>query len=178
MLAIPGILAGYEYSDQAFTGVTVTDGRGAPRSGDYADLSDEELWHVRLEEQRHAAVIGHYHAQFQLNYSSAQVKSPQREAVIADLMIIIQACQPQIIYTHNLADKHDTHVAVGLSVIEALTPDGRRCSGDHTVWQRTLARPRLAAGCSESRPGRLQPPQIAISLTSGFHLPNRRRQTL
>ncbi|QRN84337.1 PIG-L family deacetylase [Chloroflexota bacterium] len=129
MLAIPGILAGYEHSDQAFTGVTVTDGRGAPRSGDYADLSDEEMWHVRLEEQRHAANIGHYHAQFQLNYSSAQVKSPQREAVITDLMTIIQACQPQIIYTHNLADKHDTHVAVGLSVIEALRRMGEGSQG-------------------------------------------------
>lgn len=120
MLAIPGILAGYERSDQAFTGVTVTDGRGAPRSGDYADLSDEEMWQVRLDEQRHAADIGHYLAQFQLNYGSAQVKSTQREEIIADLMGIIQACQPEVIYTHNLADKHDTHVAVGLSVIEAL----------------------------------------------------------
>ncbi|MBG0788337.1 MAG: PIG-L family deacetylase [Anaerolineaceae bacterium] len=129
MLAIPGILAGYEHSDQAFTGVTVTDGRGAPRSGDYADLSDEEMWQVRLSEQRHAADIGRYLAQFQLNYGSAQVKSPQREEVITDLMSIIQACQPKIIYTHNLADKHDTHVAVSLSVIEALRRMGEDAQG-------------------------------------------------
>ncbi len=44
-------------------------------------------------------------------------------------MTIIQACQPQIIYTHNLADKHDTHVAVGLSVIEALRRMGEGARG-------------------------------------------------
>ena len=129
MLAIHGILAGYEHHNQSFTGVTVTDGRGSPRTGDYADLSDEEMWQVRLDEQRHAADIGHYIAQFQLNYTSAQVKYPRRENVIADLMTIIQTCQPEIIYTHNLADKHDTHVAVALSVIEALRRMGEKAQG-------------------------------------------------
>lgn len=129
MLAIHGILAGYEHLDQTFTGVTVTDGRGAPRSGDYADLSDEEMWQVRLGEQRNAADIGRYNAQFQLNYTSAQVKFPHREDVISDLKAIIQACRPGFIYTHNLADKHDTHVAVALSVIEALRQMGTKAQG-------------------------------------------------
>ena len=133
ILAIPGILAGYEQEDQSFTGVTVTDGRGAPRSGDYADLTDDEMWQVRLGEQRQAADIGHYLAQFQLNYTSAQAKSPQREDIITDLMTIIRACQPDIIYTHNLADKHDTHVAVALSVIEALRRLGQDAM-DITVY--------------------------------------------
>ena len=120
IFAIHGILAGYADENAFFTGVTVTDGRGAPRSGDYADLTDDELWLIRTAEQKQAADIGHYNAQFLLNYSSAAVKSPHREEVIADLIAIIEACQPDIIYTHNLADKHDTHVAVALSVIEAL----------------------------------------------------------
>lgn len=120
MLAIEGILAGFERDDKAFTGVTVTDGRGAPRSGEYADLSDDELWLIRIAEQKQAADTGRYNAQFLLNYSSKDVKSANREAVIEDLIAIIRACQPEVIYTHNLADKHDTHVAVALSVIEAL----------------------------------------------------------
>jgi hypothetical protein len=34
-----------------------------------------------------------------------------------------------VIYTHNLADKHDTHVAVALSVIEALRRMGSAAEG-------------------------------------------------
>ena len=126
MFAIHGILAGYDNESPSFTGVTVTNGRGAPRSGDYAKLTDDELWPIRTAEQKKAAEIGKYKAQFLLNYSSAAVKSPDRDEVIGDLITIIEACQPEIIYTHNLADKHDTHVAVALSVIEALRRMGQQ----------------------------------------------------
>jgi LmbE family N-acetylglucosaminyl deacetylase len=129
IFAIQGILAGYDNADKAFTGVTVTDGRGAPRSGDYAELSDDELWLIRKAEQKEAADIGKYNAQFLLNHSSSNVKSGNREAVIEDLITIITACQPEVIYTHNLADKHDTHVAVALSVIAALRQMGPAAGG-------------------------------------------------
>ncbi len=129
IFAIHGILAEYDNENQSFTGVTVTDGRGAPRSGDYAKLTDDELWVIRTAEQKKAAEIGKYKAQFLLNHSSAAVKSPDREEVIGDLITIIEACRPEIIYTHNLADKHDTHVAVALSVIEALRRMGQQAKG-------------------------------------------------
>ena len=129
MLAIAGILTGCNVPDKAFTGVTVTDGRGAPRSGDYARLSDDDLWLIRIAEQKKAADIGKYNAQFLLNHSSGNVKSGNREAIIEDLIAIITACQPEVIYTHNLADKHDTHVAVALSVIEALRRIGPAAEG-------------------------------------------------
>jgi hypothetical protein len=48
--------------------------------------------------------------------------------VVEDLKRILAACKPQVIYTHNLADKHDTHVATALRVIRALRElprDGR-----------------------------------------------------
>ena len=32
----------------------------------------------------------------------------------------MQAAQPELVYTHNLADKHDTHVGVTLRLIEAI----------------------------------------------------------
>jgi LmbE family N-acetylglucosaminyl deacetylase len=37
-----------------------------------------------------------------------------------DILSILRSTKPQIVYTHNLADKHDTHVATALRVIEAL----------------------------------------------------------
>lgn len=62
IIAIQGILDAYQDPDHHFTGVTVTDGRGAPRSGPYADMNDDELWGVRVKEQKIAADIGGYHA--------------------------------------------------------------------------------------------------------------------
>lgn len=139
MLAIHGILTAYDDPDTSFTGVTVTDGRGAPRSGDYADMSDDELWEIRREEQNEAARIGQYLAQISLNHPSQSVKSTDRQQVVDDLKSILQATQPQIIYTHNLADKHDTHVAVALAVIQACReaaycpPDFKLCGCE--VWR-------------------------------------------
>lgn len=120
IFAIHGILEAYEDPDKHFTGVTMTDGRGAPRSGPYAGISDEDLWEIRCKEQKKAASIGNYLAQILLNIASSRLKSPSHEGAVIDLRTILKATTPQVIYTHNLADKHDTHVAVALAVIEAL----------------------------------------------------------
>ncbi len=37
-----------------------------------------------------------------------------------DLQTIISLSKPRVVYTHNLADKHDTHVAVALRMVRAL----------------------------------------------------------
>jgi len=120
IFAIHGILEAFDDPDKHFTGVTVTDGRGAPRSGPYAGMSDDELWHIRMEEQKKAADIGKFNAQFLLNYPSKTVKSQVATDVIQDLKRILAVTSPTTIYTHNLADKHDTHVAVTLCLIQAL----------------------------------------------------------
>jgi len=39
---------------------------------------------------------------------------------VEDLTAVLKAAKPQIVYTHNLADKHDTHVGVGMKVIAAI----------------------------------------------------------
>jgi len=39
---------------------------------------------------------------------------------VQDLVQLLRATRPQVVYTHNLADKHDTHVATALRVIEAI----------------------------------------------------------
>lgn len=120
IFAIHGILEAYDDPEMNFTGVTVTDGRGAPRTGPFASMSDDELWQIRMEEQKKAAEIGKYNAQILLNYPSKSVKSRDASDVIEDLKRILAATSPTTIYTHNLADKHDTHVAVAICLIQAL----------------------------------------------------------
>ena len=110
----------YGKPDRHFTGVVVTDGGGSPRNGVYASYSDEDMKAIRAIEQKNAALIGRYSAQFLLSYKSGEVKDPTNRAVIDEIKEIILNCAPDVLYTHNFADKHDTHVAVTMHVIRAL----------------------------------------------------------
>ena len=105
---------------RAFGGVVVTNGAGSPRSGPYAGFSDEQMQAKRREEQREAARRGGYAIQLQLAHPSADVKKPGNAGVEADLAAIFGGCSPEVVYLHQPADKHDTHVAVFLRCIEAL----------------------------------------------------------
>jgi len=71
-------------------------------------------------EQKKAAILGEYSAQILLDHPSAAVKDPASHLVVEDLQEVLRVTHPRTIYTHNLADKHDTHVAVALRVIQAL----------------------------------------------------------
>lgn len=118
----------YGKPDRWFTGVVVTDGAGSPRTGLYAAYTDEEMKAVRIKEQEKAAAVGDYAAQVFLSYASGEVKDPQFPQTAADIASVIRACHPETIYTHNLADKHDTHVAVvlrTLAAIRSLAPEER-----------------------------------------------------
>jgi LmbE family N-acetylglucosaminyl deacetylase len=105
---------------RAFGGVVVTDGAGSPRTGAYSDFSDEQMRAVRREEQRAAARMGGYAIQIQLAHPSADVKRAGHAGVAADLATIFGGCSPEVVYLHQPADKHDTHVAVFLRCLEAL----------------------------------------------------------
>ncbi len=120
IMAYNAIAECYGVVDKWFTSVIVTDGAGSPRDGIYARFTDEEMKDVRAEEQNSAAKAGGYSAQVQLHYRSKEVKSIATPGLIAELEDIILACSPQVVYTHNLADKHDTHVATVLRTISAL----------------------------------------------------------
>lgn len=119
-MALHGILACYASSEQWFTGITCTNGAGSPRTGDYAAFTDEDMQRLRRREQRQAAAIGRYAAMIQLDYPSATVKDPTHPALVEDLVTLLRAIRPRIVYTHNPADKHDTHVAVAVAAIRAL----------------------------------------------------------
>ena len=120
IMAYHGIAECFGQPDKWFTNVTVTNGAGSPRSGIYGHYTDEEMQGVRRVEQRKAAVVGGYSAQIQLDYTSSAVKDPKQTGVQEDLVTILRATRPRVVYLHNLADKHDTHVAVALRALAAL----------------------------------------------------------
>jgi LmbE family N-acetylglucosaminyl deacetylase len=119
-MAFDGILACFQRDDAWFTGVIVADGSGSPRAGLYADYSDAAMQAIRRTEQKKAAMIGEYSAQVLLDYPSAAVKDAADKDPVEDLVTLLKLAHPRVVYTHNLADKHDTHVAVALRTIEAL----------------------------------------------------------
>ena len=120
IMALDGILACFGQADRWFCGVVVTDGSGSPREGLYRHYSDAAMRLVRRGEQKKAAVVGEYGAQVLLDYPSAEVKDRANRAPVEDLELLLKQAKPKVVYTHNLADKHDTHVAVGLRVVEAI----------------------------------------------------------
>jgi LmbE family N-acetylglucosaminyl deacetylase len=120
IMACSGILECFGREDRWFLAVTVTDGSGSPRDGLYGNYSDEEMRRVRRGEQKKAAVVGEYGAVALLDYPSSSVKDPARGEVAEEIGALVDRARPQVIYTHNLADKHETHVAVALRTIQAL----------------------------------------------------------
>lgn len=120
IMAMDGILAGFGQSDRWFLGVVVTDGAGSPRDGLYARYTDLEMRAVRRTEQKKAAFVGEYGAAVFLDYPSSAVKNAAEPGPRKDLEALLDAARPEIVYTHNLADKHDTHVAVALRAIAAI----------------------------------------------------------
>ena len=117
IMAYHGIAECFGRADQWFTGVVVTNGAGSPRAGIYGQYTDEEMQKVRLKEQRKAAYAGEYACQIQLGYPSSAVKDPSHAGVRDDLTAIFRATKPRVVYLHNFADKHDTHVGVALRSI-------------------------------------------------------------
>jgi len=136
IMAHAGIVDCLETTSCWFGGVVVTDGGGSPRSGAYSEFTDEKMKVVRRDEQRRAATLGRYGVQIQLAHPSVSVKSVvAAESVRNDLTAILGGCNPDIVYLHNPADKHDTHIGVlarSLEVLRALPVERR---------------PRLVLGC-------------------------------
>jgi LmbE family N-acetylglucosaminyl deacetylase len=134
-MAFHGILSCYDRTDRWFGGVTITDGRGSSRTGPFKDWTDDQIAAERVREQDAAAVIGQYSFMAQLGFGSAAVRDAQQNAVRDDLHRILEASRPEVVYLHNLADKHDTHVGCALRCIEAMRQMPK------------AARPKMVYGC-------------------------------
>jgi LmbE family N-acetylglucosaminyl deacetylase len=119
-MAFHGILACYDQKDRWFGGVTITDGRGSSRAGKFRDWTDDQIAAERIREQDAAAVIGQYAFMAQLGHPSKSVRDARETVVRDDLFRILEVTRPEVVYLHNLADKHDTHVGCALRCLEAL----------------------------------------------------------
>ncbi len=119
-MAFHGILNCFARDDQWFGGVTCTNGAGSSRSGPYAAFTDEGMMAIRRQEQNTAATVGEFGAMIQLDYPSSAVKSATDPRLKEDLMEILTATRPQVVYTHNPADKHDTHIGVTIAALKAM----------------------------------------------------------
>jgi len=119
-MAFHGILECRASRSKWFGGVTCTNGAGSARTGKYKKFTDEQMMAVRRREQNQAATLGGYGAMIQLDYSSGAVKSATDTALKEDLKVIFNATRAQVVYTHNLADKHDTHIGVVVAAIQAM----------------------------------------------------------
>lgn len=120
IMALDGILPCFGQADQWFPGVIVTDGAGSPRDGLYAKYTDAEMRAIRRVEQKKSAFVGEYGAAVFLDHPSAGVKNVAASGPRPDLLNLLRAARPRIVYTHSLADKHDTHVAVAIRTIAAI----------------------------------------------------------
>jgi LmbE family N-acetylglucosaminyl deacetylase len=72
-----------------------------------------------------------------------------------DLHAILNAAHPRVVYTHNPADKHETHVAVALQAIEAI----RKLSVEQ--------RPETVYGCEVWRSLDWLPDENKVALDAG-----------
>jgi LmbE family N-acetylglucosaminyl deacetylase len=127
-MAFHGILECHASKSKWFGGVTCTNGSGSARAGKYKKFSDEQMMAVRRREQNRAAKLCRYGVMIQLDYPSSAVKSSTDVALKDDLQQILATTRPEIVYTHNLADKHETHIGAVVAAIQAMRelPCGQR----------------------------------------------------
>ena len=119
-MAFRGIIECFHSATDWFGGVTCTNGAGSSRVGNYARFTDDEMMSVRRDEQKQAAIVGRYSAMLQLDYPSSIAKNPADTRLREDLRGILEASRPRVVYTHNPADKHETHIAVVVPLIQAI----------------------------------------------------------
>lgn len=120
IMAYDGILKCFNKPNNWFFGVVVTNGSGSARDKEYKDYTDQQMIQIRKLEQKKAAFIGEYGALALLDHSSKEVKDFKNVEIIDELLGLLNEAKPEILYTHNLADKHDTHIGVTTKVIKAL----------------------------------------------------------
>lgn len=119
-MAMHGILECYGNPDKWFSGITCTNGGGSARTGPFACFTNAQMMQVRMEEQREAASVGEYGFMAQLGYSSAQIKGLKCDLFLEDLKLLMETSRPEVVYTHNPADKHATHTSVVIALIQAI----------------------------------------------------------
>lgn len=119
IMSYAGIIECFQSEEKWYGGVIMTNGAGAPRADLYGEYTDEMMMAVRAKEQKKAAYVGEFSFQALMHFTSKELKSPEDTGPTDELRALLEIAQPEVIYTHNLADKHPTHVAVAITVINA-----------------------------------------------------------
>jgi LmbE family N-acetylglucosaminyl deacetylase len=119
IMCLEGVLAGFGNAEKSFMATIVTDGATSPRDGTYANVTNDQMKVIRRAEQKKAAVVGEYSAVAFLDYTNAGLYNGA-PGPKSDLKSLLAATRPEIVYTHNLADKHDHHVGVAMAAIAAI----------------------------------------------------------
>ena len=146
IMAAAGILECFHNPEEWFSGVVVTNGSGSPRTACMPTYQqDQEMMLVRVEEQKKAAALGEYAAQVFLDYPSSTVKDRQNLAWQKTFRNF-KLSRPALVYTHNLADKHETHVAVALRTISGNPRSAGGRAPRPAAGLRGVAGPGLDAG--------------------------------
>ena len=119
-MAFHGIAECFYSPENWFGGIICTDGSGSSNAGPYAEVTPGELSCIRMQEQRTAALAGRYSFVAQLGHPSREIARSVGSPLVSDLMALLLRMKPSVIYTHNPADKHETHLRVLVAVLEAL----------------------------------------------------------
>src|SRR5258707_471044 len=83
-------------------------GVSPPRRAPWPDHPDDGGGPVRRREQKRGGRGGDRAGVVLLDHRGEEAKPPRPPPVVADLAAILSAARPEVVYTHNLADKHDT----------------------------------------------------------------------
>lgn len=119
LMALQPVLDAAAGGQPSFGAVLVCDGAGSVRAGAAQGLDAAALRRLRRGEQEAAARLGRYSVLVQLGWHSDAVRVPGAP-VVAQLERLLTLTRPELLLSHDLADRHDTHVAVALRLLEAL----------------------------------------------------------
>ena len=119
-MAFEGIALCHRKVGLGFAGITCTDGRGSARQAGLSGTTVDDLAEMRIREQEEAARMGGYTAMIQLGHSSAETIDPSQSRLWRRLATILTSCPGAVLYTHNPADKHRTHIGVFAAVLRAI----------------------------------------------------------
>lgn len=104
--AFHGIIQKYKDPDKWFAGLVCTHG------GETAE--------IRKLEQNTAALEGQYAFVAHLSWHSHDIKHVIQERLVTQISEWILKSRPEIVYTHTLFDRHDTHVSVAKHTLLAI----------------------------------------------------------
>lgn len=118
IMALDGIFKG-QGADASFCAVVLADGAGCPKNGKYSTLKPQEIMDLRMEEQKAASEIGRYNSLYLLKQPSLKIKAADEDIKKQILSALLENSPLDVLYIHNLCDKHPTHIGAAKLALSA-----------------------------------------------------------